>query len=225
MEEWDRLVADLHGEDVDRACAAAEALDRAADESWLPRLHELLLGGADFFIREAAAAPVARLQGLRAVDALLRALWLGEDEGHDNDGLQALISDVVLADPAEAAPVLLGMLQDAFERRRASAAWLLGYASEAITPEPLLATLRDPSPDVRSAAAGSLGEFQGREDVFIALCQALGDDDAQVRRSAAAALGDLGDRRAEPLLEKLLTTDPSEWTRSIAANAQRRLQG
>jgi hypothetical protein len=49
MSDWDRIIADLHDvEDIDRAVAACDALDQAADESWLPRLHELLENGRDF---------------------------------------------------------------------------------------------------------------------------------------------------------------------------------
>jgi HEAT repeat protein len=78
MSEWDRIIADLHDveEDTDRAVATFEALDKAADESWLPRLHQLLAKGRDFFVREAAAVPIARLEGLRALPQLLYALQL-----------------------------------------------------------------------------------------------------------------------------------------------------
>src|SRR3954447_15724592 len=106
MEAWDRSVADLHAAGgVDRAVAACDALDRAADESWLPRLHQLLAGGRDFFVREAAAAPIARMEGLRALPQLLAAMERGEEEGHDNDGLCALIADLVAAEPNRSAPV------------------------------------------------------------------------------------------------------------------------
>lgn len=49
MSEWDRIVADLHNVfDVDRAAKACEALDKAADETWLPRLHRLLAKDKSF---------------------------------------------------------------------------------------------------------------------------------------------------------------------------------
>src|SRR5438128_3315362 len=157
MSEWDRIISDLHeSENVDRAVAACQALDQAADESWLPRLRRLLAESRDFFVREAAATPIARLEGLQALPQLLHALHLAEEEGHDNDGLGALISDLVWANPQQAAPMLHQMLCASSEQRR-DAAWLWGFAAEVVTPEPLLAALDDPSPRVRSAAAGSLG--------------------------------------------------------------------
>src|SRR5688500_6164508 len=128
MSQWDCIIADLHDvENVDRAVAACEALDKAADESWLPRLHRLLALGRDFFVREAAAVPIARLQGLRALPRLLHALQRGEDEGHDNDGLTAVISDLVWANPEEAAPMLRRMIRGPGERQRSDAAWLWGF--------------------------------------------------------------------------------------------------
>src|SRR5262249_20155973 len=162
-----RIIADLHDiEDIDRAVAACEALDKAANESWLPRLHGLLENARDFFIREAAAFPIARLEGLRALPLLLHAMQLGEEEGHDNDGLSLAVTDVAPPSPAEAAPVLQRMIRSRSERTRADGAWLWGFAAEALTPEPLQALLSDPSSRVRSAAVGSLGSFKGREDVL-----------------------------------------------------------
>jgi bilin biosynthesis protein len=223
MSDWERIIADLLDvEDVDRAVAACEALDRAADESWLPRLHGLLANGADFFVREAAAAPIARLEGLRALPQLLHALHLGEDEGHDNDGLSSIVTDLVWANPEEAAPTLLEMICGSLERQREDAAWLWGFAAKSLTPEPLLALLRDPSPRVRSAAVGSLGSFKGREDVFTSLVQALEDPNEGVRCSAASALGFYGDRRGVPPLRELLS-DSSESVRHVVEYALQQL--
>src|SRR5262245_62085550 len=176
MSEWDRIVADLHNVfDVDRAVKACDALDKAADESWLPRLHRLLAKDGSFFVREAAAVPIARLEGLRALPNLLHALKLGEDDGHDNDGLVAVISDLVSANPEEAAPILLQMIRSRSERKRSNAAWLWGFAAEALTAEPLLKLLNDSSAQVRSSAIGSLPSCKGREDVFDGLVNALED--------------------------------------------------
>ena len=216
MSELDRIIADLHDvENVDRAVAACEALDKVADESWLPRLHQLLANGRDFFVREAAAVPIARLEGLRALPQLLHALQLGEDEGHDNDGLTAVVSDLVWANPEEAAPVLLRMIHGPSERQRSDAAWLWGFAANAVAPEPLLALLSDPSSRVRSAAVGSLGGFKRREDVFAGLVQGLADPDEQVQCSAASALGFYDDRRAIPPLRKLLSDSPESVQRIV----------
>jgi HEAT repeat protein len=223
MSEWGRILADLHDvENLDRAVGACEALDKAADESWLPQLHRLLAKGRDFFVREAAAVPIARLEGLRALPQLLRTLELGEKEGHDNDGLASLVSDLVWSNAKEAAPALLRMIRGPSERQRSDAAWLWGFAAEALTPEPLLALLSDPSPHVRSAAVGSLGSFKGREEVFTSLLKTLDDTDESVRCSVASALGYYGDRRAAAPLQALLGNS-SESVQRIVEYALRQL--
>jgi HEAT repeat protein len=216
MFEWDRIIADLHDvTDIDRAVGACEALNKEADESWLPRLHQLLANGRDFFVREAAAVPIARLEGLRALPQLLHALEIGEEEGHDNDGLSAVVTDLVWANPEEAALTLLRMICGPSERQRSDAAWLWGFAAKALTPEPLLALLSDPSPRVRSAAVGSLSSYTGQEDVFASLVQALEDSDERVRCSAASALGFYGDRRAMLPLRRLLADSPESVRRIV----------
>lgn len=224
ISEWDRILADLHDfEDIDRALRACEALDRGADEAWLPGLHRLLAEGRNFFVREAAAAPIARLEGLRALPQLLHALKLGEDEGHDNDGLAALIADLVWSGPEAAAPILRSMIGEPAGRRRQDAAWLWGFAARALVPEPLLPLLGDPDPRVRAAALGSLGSFKGREEVFAGLLAALDDPDEGVRATAAGSLGDHGDPRAIPSLRRLLS-DPTETVRPVVEHALRRLE-
>jgi HEAT repeat protein len=130
MSEWDRLIADLHAteEDTARAVAACEALDKAADASWLPQLYQLLATGRDSFVREAAAAPIARLEGSRALPQLVHALELGKAQGHDNDGLNSVIVAVIEANPEEAAIALRQLLQGQSEYQRAAAVDLLGFA-------------------------------------------------------------------------------------------------
>lgn len=114
----------------------------------------------------------------------------------DNDGMVAVISDLVSSNPEDTAPILLQMIRSRSERKRSDAAWLWGFAAEALTPDPLLKLLSDSSPRVRSSAIGSLPSFKGREDVFAGLVNALEDPDEEVRYSAASSLGYYGDKRA-----------------------------
>lgn len=209
MSEWVRIIADLHNiSDGDRAIKACEELDKAADESWLPHLRQLLESGRDFFIREAAAVPIARMEGLRALPQLLHAKKLGEDDGHDNDGLVDLIIDLVSDHTEEASAILFQMIQSPSERERSDAAWLWGFAAKSLTAEPLLKLSNDSNHRVRSSAIGSLTSFKGRYDVFTILVNALEDPDEEVRCSAASSLGYYGDKQALPQLRKLYNDSP-----------------
>ena len=94
---------------VERALAAAQELQRTATTADIPRLLELLKDKS-FFVREAAAWPLSDLGVTGALPDMLQALHMGWQEGHDNDGLSAALSDLAEASPAESALVLLGEL-------------------------------------------------------------------------------------------------------------------
>lgn len=221
-QDWDRLVADLRAVvgDIDRAVDAVPALAALADASRVPDLYRLLRDD-EFFVREAAAEPLARLEGVRALPQLFEALSRGEQEGHDNDGLVFTIVELLESHPEEVRPLLLAMLRSPEPQERGHAAWALGFAPAEETLDPLLAALADQSPAVRGAAAGSLGSF-GADKVIDPLLQALQDGDAGVRIDAAATLGYLGDRRAVPALEAA-QRDPIERVRFFATDALERL--
>ena len=126
---WDVLLAELRiNTDFDRSYAAREAIARFADESWLPRLHDLLANDENFYICESAATPIIRLEGLRALPSLLIALERGEREGHYINGFSLEVSELVCEYPAEAIPILEKMLDDPNPRRREDAQWLLEFA-------------------------------------------------------------------------------------------------
>ncbi len=109
-------------------------------------------------------------------------------------------------------------------RVRAQAAWALGFhpqGAEAV--DSLLRTLGDlrDDPDIRAHAAEALGHMADRlgdreADVLAALLRSLTDTSAYVRFWSAFALGNLGDPRAIPALERLAERDtqsvPGWWS-------------
>jgi HEAT repeat protein len=218
---WEQAVADLCGNDVDRALKAGAVIRETADESRVPELYALLENG-DLFVREMVADPLAMIEGVRSLPALLGALTRGVREGNDNDGLQVILSDVVEQNADDAAPVLLEMLGDDCTETRANAAWALGYASSVVPADALLQALKDNDSSVKVAAAGSLEGFTGDVCVVDGLIDLLQDPDEQVRTAAVDALGYLGDKRAVPVLEEALK-DPSGRVSEFAGYALERL--
>jgi len=223
---WDAIVNDLHDvEDLDLAVSASAELDRAATASRLPQLYELLRD-KDFFVREAAAVPISRLDGLKSLPDLLQAYERGGKEGHDNDGLTTTIISVVEENPRASARLLVRMLDESSTRRKADAAWLMGFVSDELSPEPLLRLLKSRSPAVRSCAAGSLSSFKGDNDrtaVLEGLITAAADENEQVRVSAVSSLGYLGDSRAMPALNQA-RRDRSQRVRDFARSAIEQLK-
>jgi HEAT repeat protein len=105
-DDWDRLVADLTGDDnIDAAVTAAETLHRVATLDDVPRLLRLLRHES-FFVREAAAWPLTELAGTAHLLELLHAYQRGFDRGHDNDGFSAALIDMAAAHPGAARSVL-----------------------------------------------------------------------------------------------------------------------
>jgi HEAT repeat protein len=218
----DKIIDDLRSKDIDQAVEAIYRLEKIADESHLPQL-EQLLQDSNFFIREATAGPYAKIMGIRALPLLLQAQLRGYEDNHDNDGLDAVIIELVETHEAEATPLLMELLRSQNSESRAQAAWLLGFVASQIEPTPLVDALHDKSSEVRANAAGALSSFEGYPGVFEALSEALKDQDEQVRVSVASALGYLGDKRALPILRNALQ-DASERVRHITTHAIKHLE-
>ena len=202
---WPQLLDDLRNvKDVDRAVNASEAISEAADETRISELYSLLEDD-NFFVREAAAVPLTRLEGVKALPKLFQALTHGNQDGHDNDLLSHVIAELLEAQQKEAAPVLLNLLADPDNKTRAHAAWALGFVASQISASPLLDVLdADADPEVRSAVIGSLSSFKGQPNIVDRLIGLLQDPNEQVRISAISSLGYLNDKRAiSPLKDAL----------------------
>lgn len=193
---WNQLIRDLCSGDVDRAVRACEDISQTADETNIPDLYSLLEDD-NFFIREAAAFPIARMEGVRALPALFRAFTRGIQDGHDNDGMSAAIGGLLEENQQAALPLLENMLLDDDKDVRANAAWAMGFVAEQITLA-ILMNLREKESDldVRINAIGSLGSFDGYPEVVDRLVSLLGESNEQVLISVISFLGYMGDKRA-----------------------------
>ncbi len=206
-DNWSQAVQDLQNvEDIDRAVNACKVISELANESHVPELYALLRDDS-FFVREAAAEPLARLEGIKSLPFLFQALTHGEQEGHDNDGLAFTVTELLDFDKKKAAEVLLTMLESDDDKLRENAVWALGFVATEISAEPLLDCFKnDTNPKIRSLAAGSLSSFKSNPEVVSELLRGVHDSSEEVCVSVISALGYLGDKRAIlPLQERLKT--------------------
>jgi hypothetical protein len=90
-----------------------------------------MLNDSDFFIREAAAWPLTELAGLAALPQLLVALQRTFDDGHDGDGFQTALIELVEADKPAARRVLDSLLETGDEAMRENAKWLIEFCETA----------------------------------------------------------------------------------------------
>ena len=207
---WDQAVSAINSPNVELAVEASEELYKLADPSRIPELYRLM-NNPSFFVREAAAAPLAELEGAKALHAMLTALERGHQDGHDNDGLLNTVTGLLEANAETCRLVLLGMLGSDNKLDREHAAWAWGYICAIASPDPLLDLLRtETNVSVRVDAIGSLASFSGDERVFQLLMTAAHDADQEVRLSAISSLGYYKDQRAKPVLEEIAKSNNQE---------------
>lgn len=123
---WSTIVSELSHPDIDTCVRAAERLQAEASAADIPNLLKLLQSN-DFFIREAAAWPLAELAGPKVLPELFVAYQRGFDEGHDNDGFTAALLEIPALHPQEARASLERVVASAEEPARGHAAWLLTF--------------------------------------------------------------------------------------------------
>lgn len=222
-QKWSQLIEDLQSPNTNRAVRACEMIAQLADESNIPELYSLL-NDESFFVREAAAFPLVRLEGARALTALFQAYTRGFQEGHDNDGLSMTIIELLEAKPEEVAPLLLDMLKSTDHETRANAAWALGFTASQITPDVLLKQLETESvQEVRRAIIGSLGSFHESSEVIRKLIEQLNDSNEQIKIEAILALGSMGNKVAVAPLKEVLEKSNNGRVQEFAKYALKRL--
>lgn len=217
------LINDLRAfrRSTDRALKAAARLNEQADGTWVDQLHTLL-DDAEPFVREAAARPLARIQGAQALPALLSAMRRCEREGNPSRPISIAAGQLVLQNSANLSAPLSEMMAAPACDTRKDATWCYGFmpAEDAIAP--LLLALRDPDAGVRIAAANALRAFE-THTVVAALCQSLFDSNEQVRVATAATLSQIATSDSVAALQRA-QRDSSQAVRVFAEYALRRLK-
>jgi hypothetical protein len=174
----------------------------------------------------------ARRQALLRLGArpqpVVRLLALGADDPDERVRLAAL-SGLVGQKGSGVVELFRRFLHDKSPQLRLAA--LRGLSSvdaELLTTAELKATLDDPDPAVRRAAAGVISMHRDHDKLtphlMRALCFALYDDDEAVRVSAAEALGDSGNDRAVLSLIRAVG-DPAEAVSEAARRSLKAMLG
>jgi HEAT repeat protein len=238
------LLSKLDDEDGDVRTAAGVALGRTASErtlaALLTRLEQaaeqdrgalgLALPGAAARSRDPRAATRLRALFFRSEDGdrdvLIEALARTKDASaalaslaHEPDAADRGKVAEALMGEAGAAPLLFELARDTEPAVRANAAWSLGFVADERAPLELTRVLADHSPEVAANAAVALGRIGARikRDVHAELCARLTDARSVVRAGALAGLRLAGGSCDEPLLLRLLASDPAARVRAAVA--------
>jgi hypothetical protein len=129
-DRWAQITAALVAPSVDAMVEAASMLHQEAEANDVPRLLELLQHES-FFVREAAAWPLAELVGPRVLPELLAAYQRGFDDGQDNDGFSAALLEIPALYPAESEVAIKSFMATAKEPLLGHAKWLLEFCNPA----------------------------------------------------------------------------------------------
>ncbi|WP_411879404.1 HEAT repeat domain-containing protein [Polaromonas sp. YR568] len=126
LNAWNEIVSGLSNPDVPTCVEAASRLHAGAVPEDIPQLLSLLESD-DFFVREAAAWPLAELAGPAALPQLLKAYQRGFDEGHDNDGFSAALLEIPALFGPEATRAIAAFAETAEGKMKGHALWLLEF--------------------------------------------------------------------------------------------------
>ena len=125
-EEIDALVLELRSDSPEKVAQAAKRIQDSSTPADVPMLIELLKD-SDFVVREAAAWPLSDMGRVETLPDLFIALQRGFEEGWDNDGLLAAISDMACLYKSEVKTKLIEMSEGADENLNENIEWLLEY--------------------------------------------------------------------------------------------------
>ncbi|MFI6156455.1 HEAT repeat domain-containing protein [Kitasatospora sp. NPDC051170] len=211
--------------DVDESTDLADQLADCGDLSLVPALETALddaMASGNPYARDTLAAVLAGLAGPAALPVLLRAG--ARDLGDDQDSLSAVLCDLFDQHPTAIREAAHPLLTDPDARLRAVAVWTLGFTSHPEDLNLLAHTATDPSDEVRTATAGTLGSLAPHHphavDLLITL---LTDPHPQVRIDALSALAWSHHPTALPAIQTL-TTDPDPRVRHHATTTATHLR-
>ncbi|HUO84083.1 MAG TPA: HEAT repeat domain-containing protein [Thermoanaerobaculia bacterium] len=159
--------------------ASARALGRMKDPPF-DRLVRLLRSPTPA-TRQFAAEALGETKDARAVEVLLAAT-------REDPALVSTAADALRRIGRTAVPELLDKLDEKEKPSRSAVIEALGLIGDARGVEPLIASARDPDPDIRCRIAGALGHFS-KPAALVTVVDLLGDPAASVRSCAARAIG------------------------------------
>lgn len=206
----DALITALNDDDLSVRRRAANALDRWRD----PRSTEALIAALeepDAEIATHAARTLGKIGDARALEPLVKALE------HRQAAVRRRAATALgrLGD-VRAVDALIAALYNRDAETRSRALVSLAYLGDPRAIVPMVGKLSDRSSAVREQLFKTLPKFGAA--AIDALIDALGHEDAAIRRRAAMMLAQLGETRATDALIALLD-DPLEFVQQGAAEA------
>lgn len=116
----------------------------------------------------------------------------GEAEDDDNDGIVAIVTDLITGSAAaDCLPIIEILSKSASEEKRFDAVWLAGMVESDSAPDPLLELTKDPTSRVRQMACEQICSFPADCRVRECLERCLDDPEEEVRTAASSSLREI----------------------------------
>ncbi|MEW6381149.1 MAG: HEAT repeat domain-containing protein [bacterium] len=165
------------------------------------RLLVEFLSDSDTTIQELAASTLIRINTSEVTVSLLPLL-------HKSDAqIQNMVMEIIAEIAYDHISLLIPLLQDSHEPIRARIADLLGLIGNPEAGEALIASLRDPSPRVRSGALASLGKLKSEDGIGAIERLLQTEEESWVIFSGIKSLEQIGGKKAIQILLELLKQD------------------
>lgn len=216
--ERDALAARLRSGDDEAKRDAAMALGASGDATVVP----VLVGALDDrseIVRATAAGQLGQLGSADAVGALVDRLSRDKRPFVRKTAAYALGE---IGDNSASEALVARLSKEKDKEARAALATALGAIGGDRAAAALAGLLREKDPFLRREAARGLGAIRSVAAVSALLDRLASDGEAEVRRAAAHALGDIGEARARPALEAALH-DPDAYVSEEAWQALGRM--
>jgi HEAT repeat protein len=220
------LIAALANENKDTRKAVVMALKQLGGVRIIELLIAVLVDkGQDQRVRQAAAETLGQMGDVRAVEPLMAAL---ADQGTDIEVRGAAAAALGQLGDAQAIEPLIAALTDNSEAVRQAVVVALGRLGDTRAIEPLVAALTHEVAPIWETVREALEQLDrhwpqsaAAQAALPSLLAALADNNSEVRRAAAKALGQVGDARAVlPLVTCLNKTyGCEEWETDVIAEA------
>ncbi|NJL55186.1 HEAT repeat domain-containing protein [bacterium] len=155
-------------------------------------------------IRQVGCWALGKLAKKRAVYALLATFSESEPDLYWESA-----KSLGLLGSTRAVKPLIHILQDDLDaNKRAASAYALGLIADKRSTEALLRVVSNPTetPQVRGHAVEALANMEPNNKIIDTLIECVKDSHEEVQRWSVFALGQLGDMRAIPVLEELVST-------------------
>jgi hypothetical protein len=122
------LWSDFDENDVEEKLESFERLKNSATKDDLPQLISALKSEKnDFWTRELLSEPISELGGSEYLPELFEALQKNYDEGHDNDGFNAYLTEIAYFEPELCKKKLLKLTDLPDFKYKNYAVWLLEF--------------------------------------------------------------------------------------------------